>query len=582
MPKASGHVRCPKCDHRFTVNGAAPILMSRPVSPPQASVSGGAAATPLAAAPVATAAPLAEPAMPEPTPAPKSSVFRRVLGVVLGAAVFLAVGIGLLMFCLRNSQPRETAEEPVIDVPFGAAGPQSSSSPAGPTASSLQVVLAAAKTQLKPPIAPVKAGPLPGAVKPIALPPRPGVDQAKIDRAIDRGAAYLAKTAPTTGRLGYPALTGLTLLHCGRTADDPIVQSLARVVRQRAPSETLTYDLSLSIMFLDRLGDPKDWPLIQAIALQLIAGQGSMGGWNYTCAKLSPERGKQLLTALQSRQSANVPVRPTGRLYMASGDPNDLPAFQHRPGETLPFKPHGHEDNSNTQFAVLALWAAQKHGIPAEHCLGLVEARFRASQANDGSWSYTWTSPLNRVRPDSMTCAGLIGLAVGRGNVAIANLKDGDPAIENALRFVSRKIGAKGLPPRPRGKLVQADSSSDLYYLWTLERAAVVFDLQTIGGKDWYAWGAPIIVAHQGADGSWNESPSLIADTCFALLFLKRANVAQDLTVRLQHLAISKHIGERSGDLDRQPRPDADPFGRRSSLTASQREAAGYSRGRGD
>jgi hypothetical protein len=306
-----------------------------------------------------------------------------------------------------------------------------------------------------------------------------------------------------------------------------------------------------------------------------------MGGWGYHCAKLNPALNQQLLTSLRSRQSTASPARASGRSFTASGDANDLPSFQHRPGDALHFKPHGHEDNSNTQFAVLALWVAQKHGIPAGQCLSLVEARFRASQADDGSWSYTWTSPLNRVRPDSMTCTGLIGLAVGRGNVEKANLKDGDPAIEKALRYVSRKIGSPALPA-PGSRLVGADSLGDLYYLWTLERAAVVFDLHTIGGKDWYAWGAPIIVSHQAANGSWQETHGPIADTCFALLFLKRANVAQDLTVRLQHLAISKHVGERTGDLSRQPSPDADPFGRRANLTASQREAAGYARGRDD
>src|SRR5262249_7646553 len=72
------------------------------------------------------------------------------------------------------------------------------------------------------------------------------------------------------------------------------------------------------------------------------------------------------------------------------------------------------------------------------------------------------------------------------------------------------------------------------YLMWSLERVAVAYDLKTIGHKDWYAWGAEILVASQGADGSWEGEHGAPVDTCFALLFLKRTNLAQDLTSSLK------------------------------------------------
>jgi hypothetical protein len=82
------------------------------------------------------------------------------------------------------------------------------------------------------------------------------------------------------------------------------------------------------------------------------------------------------------------------------------------------------------------------------------------------------------------------------------------------------------------------------YFLWSLERVAVAFDLKTIGNKDWYGWGAEILLNNQQADGSWEgESDSFWANTCFALLFLKRANLAGDLTAELRGLI--KDPGER-------------------------------------
>lgn len=597
MPKSSGHVRCPKCDHRFVINGAPAVLMSRPVSPPSdaflpSAASPAASASTVATASVAKSVTLAAPPavdMDVPTGASEPEFFGygRVTAVAVGAALFVAAGIWLLVICLRHTPPVEVAEEPSVEFPLAPASPPSNTSAASLAAPD-QVLLASAKIGLEPPApAVVKAGAPAGTVKPVKASSR-GVDQAKIDQAIERGAKFLHGAARNDGRIGARALAGLTLLHCGYAGADPVVADIAREVRQRAPTTSNTYELALCVMFLDRFGQPSDRDLIQAIALQLIAGQGAMGGWNYQCNLLNPDQRRQLSHLLGSSPTAGVssrapaPAKPFQRSAPIPGNLSELPVFQMQTGARLQYKAHGHEDNSLTQFAVLALWTAQKHGVPAERSLALVDARFRASQASDGSWSYEWTSPPNFVRTDSMTCAGLIGLAAGRGNVRDAKLHEGDPAIEKALRFVSQKIGYPEKPPAQRGRMVSAASIGDLYYLWTLERAAVIFDLHTIGGKDWYAWGAPIIVANQAPAGNWQDAHGAVPDTCFALLFLKRANVAQDLTVRLQDLAISKHIGERSRDLDRQPSPADDPFGRRSNLTASQRAAAGYSRGRED
>jgi len=84
-----------------------------------------------------------------------------------------------------------------------------------------------------------------------------------------------------------------------------------------------------------------------------------------------------------------------------------------------------------------------------------------------------------------------------------------------------------------QGQLVQADGWGDLYFLWSLECVAVAYNLPTIAGKDWYGWGSSVIVAAQNDDGSWSDAFPGVVDTCFALLFLKRANVAKDLSQAL-------------------------------------------------
>jgi hypothetical protein len=70
-----------------------------------------------------------------------------------------------------------------------------------------------------------------------------------------------------------------------------------------------------------------------------------------------------------------------------------------------------------------------------------------------------------------------------------------------------------------------------LYYsLYALERVGMLYGTKFVGGRDWYLEGARVILDAQKADGSWNESgDNATWDTCFAILFLKRATRRLDV-----------------------------------------------------
>jgi hypothetical protein len=141
-----------------------------------------------------------------------------------------------------------------------------------------------------------------------------------------------------------------------------------------------------------------------------------------------------------------------------------------------------------------------------------------------------------------MTCAGLLGLAVGRTVLAEPNGGQvRDPSIEKGVAFLATQIDV----PKAQGssgKIIGADAHGDLYYLWSLERVAMVYDLKKIGGKDWYAWAARVLLASQKGDGSWAELYPGPIDTCFALLVLKRVNVAKDLTKDIKKVINIKEL----------------------------------------
>ena len=63
------------------------------------------------------------------------------------------------------------------------------------------------------------------------------------------------------------------------------------------------------------------------------------------------------------------------------------------------------------------------------------------------------------------------------------------------------------------------------YFLYGLERVGVLTLCRKLGKHDWYEEGADYLLGAQSPDGSWSKSTgeSPFANTCFALLFLKRA-----------------------------------------------------------
>ena len=492
------------------------------------------------------------------------------------------------------------------------------------------------------------SGPAPVQSKPIPLP----VDmQQRVDQAIDDGLKFLKGTQGPFGTwaadknhmTGYAALPGLTLLECGVSGLDLSVQRAAYFVRAAAPKMDRTYELALSILFLDKLGDPRDRQLIQVLAMRLIAGQTTSGGWSYKCPIL---KGKDhtdlfallkklptpalfdpiakkiagnpfiqgipgsmdstlnkgdplaLLNPLESSKKpdrtpeenpARIPspgssssetkfipgvwdlgaeVRSQGAensrkwplcikmLEVPSTDVSEKPVKKQKPvpiPRQFGLVPVVHElwrlpladppkrsqeaifgttDNSNSQFAILALWAARRHEVPMVRTLNLIARRYHTSQNADGSWGYHYKFGGGSGGSAAMTCVGLLGLAAAHGLIN----DGGDVKQVQDPRIIQGFLALEKLVGEPTGNWQQRPMAN-LYYLWSVERVGVLYDLPTIGRKDWYRWGAEILVANQKQLGNWDKGgypgATPVLDTCLALLFLKRANLAADLGAKL-------------------------------------------------
>ncbi len=395
--------------------------------------------------------------------------------------------------------------------------------------------------------------------------PTRAAEQEAIQQAVDRGVMALRAMGGDIGHPdGGPALAGLALLECGVRPDDPVMAGIINRVRQGSTTTAQTYNLALSILFLDRLGDPADIPLLESLTVRLLAGQTTTGGWTYQCPPPGPAETRRLSNLLGQRaelvgrtrlpgiEPGNQGEQPRvrapeklGRRTVRDLAPEIQAQLTMLARGGVPRADGG--DNSNTQFGTLGLWVGRKYGVPVDVALGGVRMRFCTSQNQDGGWGYNSGGQHKDASTATMTCAGLIGLAVSHGVAAVQVMERDPKAVpaRNAGRDVNLAGGLvalgglinhpiakkfRGRGPRPRHGAINGRS---YYFLWSVERLAVALDLDTIGGKDWYAWGSEILIDNQRPDGSWQGDHGG-ADTCFALLFLRRANLAKDLTAALR------------------------------------------------
>jgi VWFA-related protein len=330
----------------------------------------------------------------------------------------------------------------------------------------------------------------------------------EIAGAIARGVDFLKTSQDPDGywndpeqqghRLGVTALAGLALLENGVARDDSEITTARAVVSTLAKESDQTYDLVLAILFLARAQQASRGEadtLIQALGRRLALGDHA-GSWDYAVPRQEPE----------SRGAPDRVRRKESRKAGRRSQPNWIQG-----------------DNSNTQFALLGLWAAGRHGFDADEGLESIDNHFRSTQRDDGHWGYKAGMPGS----DAMSCAGLMGLAIAASRPSLAERQTArargaalaaDPAFIKALSAVSRDARRSG-------------PGADIYYLWSLERVCVALGLLSLDGFDWYAHGARILVDRQQDDGSWRNDPwgGRFPGTSLALLFLRKANLAFEI-----------------------------------------------------
>ncbi len=351
--------------------------------------------------------------------------------------------------------------------------------------------------------------------------------QDDVNKAIDRGVAHLRTLRKDDGSfdpmkgwdLGTTALCVYTLSSCGARVDDPAVEKGLSIVCAASP--TKTYEQAVGLMAVERAYTPPD---------ELASGRGA-GGARRPVRDLPPDRrawAEKTAAALETNCSS-----PGDWGYPYAG--NSLIRA----------------DTSNTQYAVLGLQAASRLGIAVKETTWLGVLRhfaqvrdadgprgtvllLRAGQAVTETAAASAASKVagfhyntsERRAWGSMTCAAIASLAIVRDE--LRRMKSAKFGATQEDEVESMTVGAWAwLDQHWAMDRHPGHPHDEWYYYWlySLERAAVLDSVQRVGGRDWYFEGAAEILGRQEKDGAWAErggGPHTAA-TCFALLFLKRA-----------------------------------------------------------
>lgn len=307
------------------------------------------------------------------------------------------------------------------------------------------------------------------------------IDPQQASEAIDRAVSYLKREQAADGTWpdfaanegGVTSLVTLALLNAGVSPDDPVIEKAVESLRPLPPK--MTYGTSLQTMVYCAAYPKRDAALILRNAQWLetiqIKQGGNRGSWSY---------------------------------------------------------PRAGGDNSNTQFAMLALFEAARVGVPVSASTWEMALNYwEQTQNANGSWGYQPGQP----GTGSMTCAGIACVVmaesqlsegdarVERGRIQCCGKQESNQTIERALAWLGDSFSVHTNPGRGDAWL--------FYYLYGVERVGRMTAQRFIGEHDWYREGANMLVRQQDKlSGFWvgaghgENNPHI--GTSLALLFMAK------------------------------------------------------------
>ncbi|MCL2348963.1 MAG: DUF4159 domain-containing protein [Planctomycetaceae bacterium] len=318
--------------------------------------------------------------------------------------------------------------------------------------------------------------------------PAADLDPAQVREAIDGAVRYLKRVQKPDGSwdewssqeiCGATSLCTLALLSSGLTKDDPAIAKALVYLRTLTPEQiNRTYSVALRSMVLS-MGDPV----------------------------------RDLMSIRQS-------VEWLENNQVKTGEQANIGGWSYQGNEAMP-------DNSNTQYAILALYEAERAGVAVKmETWKQAKAYLEGCQNSDGSWRYGYDEIKRGT--GTMTSAGIASLIMINGAIGseAAFVRDGvifccqpndgrdDDRINKGIRWLTKNF-------------TTSPGRWNYYYLYGIERVGRLSAIRFFGDHDWYREGTDTLLRRKGnivdywKGDTYSETYDHIA-TAFALLFLAK------------------------------------------------------------
>jgi hypothetical protein len=395
-----------------------------------------------------------------------------------------------------------------------------------------------------------------------------------------KNASHLATTDHVGRKISRRELVLFTYVHSDVPESDPDFKALFDSMI--ADKLEATYCVSLQAMVLEEVERVKYQKRIAQCAKFLVDNQtvdgknGGAGYWSYGSPSIYVEditydvpKRKDVASGGGKPDAGGVKQFELPQPGMKSKPKvtNKIKIKKDRDGE-------GH-DNSNTQYAALGCRACVDAGIifedkvidaaikwlrecqkkdkePAEDLIeggvngpdgGMAGGKSAPGVASGGGGGGATVAGPSRVskkaspqgwcyenHPEHKAYGSMTAGAVG--SLAIWDyIKDADEGkkhswktdtdIHEGLVWLAKNFSVTYNPgPYEHAKMEENSQHQYLYYMYALERAGMLYGTEILGKHKWYPEGAKVLIETQKPDGSWGAGTD---DTCFAILFLKRA-----------------------------------------------------------
>lgn len=322
---------------------------------------------------------------------------------------------------------------------------------------------------------------------------------------------------------GATALALYTLLKCKESPKDPVVQKGFKYLQDTNNAiPGGSYETSVLLLAVCATADQNKTSKASEKAGEKLKLTGPMRKW-------AQDLVNHLLEKRQKR---------TWRYNIPNGAP----------------PPGGDEDLSSTQLAALGLFSANRLGIKVKEKIWEDILTYALDQQDETGPDYAWEDPVTKKKStwksrgfayirgqedpsEGQATGGMTACGVTMVEMCRFILSDGgrkkeewakrpdaakvQNAIQDGLAWFDLNWSPFDNPKKVSGNIYH------LYYLYAFERMMDMLGQQRLGKHMWYSEMGQQILNRQNEDGHWKTGVTLdpgdVQDTCFALLFLKRA-----------------------------------------------------------